>query len=81
MTNFEQLFQQQMSDPQFAQYYHEARIERLLDDVLNTLKEKISHNEPKENLLKMIDSIQQQLHATTEHRSQNTPQKSVVAID
>lgn len=72
MTNYEQLFQQHMSDPQFVQYYYDARLERLFDGMLNTLKEKISHDEPKEHVLKEIDSIQQQLHLTVQHMSQST---------
>jgi hypothetical protein len=32
--------------------------------MLDTLKDKISRNEPKENLIRVIDSFQQQLHPT-----------------
>ena len=49
MTNYEQLFHAQMQDPQFVKAYYEARIERLVSEMLNTLKDKIIRNEPKEN--------------------------------
>ena len=62
MTNYDLFFQEQMRDIQFANAYYEARIERLIDEMLTTLKEKIRHDESKENLLTMIDSIQQQMH-------------------
>lgn len=60
MTNYEKLFQEQMQDPQFAKAYYDARLDRILKELLENLKEKISRNEPKEVLLKTIDSIQQQ---------------------
>ena len=41
------LFQSQMQDPQFAKAYREARLERILNDFLENLKEKISQNAPK----------------------------------
>ena len=47
-----------MKDPQFAKAYYDARIERMLNQLLEDLKEKISQNEPKEVILKSIDSIQ-----------------------
>ena len=77
MTNYEQLFQHHMKDPQFAQAYYDARIERLFDDMLMTLKEKIVHDEPKENVLKMIDSIQQQLHGTRNNVPSKTSRKAI----
>ncbi|MFQ5631645.1 MAG: hypothetical protein ACE5I1_22970 [bacterium] len=61
MTNYEKLFQKQMKDPQFAKAYNEARIERMINDFLENLKEKISKNEPKEVLLETIDSMQRQI--------------------
>lgn len=61
MTNYEELFQEQMKDPLFAKVYSEARLERMLSEILENLKEKISNNEPKEVLLESIDSIQQQI--------------------
>ena len=64
MTNYEKLFQAQMQDPQFVNAYYEARVERIVDEMLDTLKDKISRNEPKENLIQVIDSFQQQLHPT-----------------
>jgi len=60
MTNYEKLFQEQMKDTQFAKAYYDARLDRILNELFNNLKEKISKNEPKEVLLKTIDSIQQQ---------------------
>ncbi len=60
MTNYEKLFQEQMQDPQFAKAYYDARLDRILKELLENLKEKISKNEPKEVLLKTIDSIEQQ---------------------
>ena len=56
------LFKEQMKDPQFAKAYYEARLDRILTEMLNDLKVKISENEPKENLIRMIDSIQQRIH-------------------
>ncbi len=61
MTNYEQLFQEQMKDPEFAKVYHESRIERVFSELLENLKEKISNNEPKEVLLKTIDNMRHQL--------------------
>jgi hypothetical protein len=61
MTNYEKLFQEQMTDPQFAKFYTEARFERILNEMLDDLKEKISKNEPKEVLLQAVESIQKQL--------------------
>ena len=49
-----------MKDPQFAKAYYDARLDRILRELLENLKEKISKDEPKEVLLKTIDSIQQQ---------------------
>ncbi|MBW1704774.1 MAG: hypothetical protein JRJ86_06360 [Deltaproteobacteria bacterium] len=69
MTNYEQLFQAQMQDPQFVNAYYEARIERIVDEMLEILKEKIAHNEPKENLIRAIDSFQQQIHPTVSQES------------
>ncbi len=64
MTNYDLLFQEQMKDPQFATAYYEARWERLFGELLDTLRDKIDHNESKENLLQLIDSIQQQFQTT-----------------
>ncbi len=60
MTNYEKLFQEQMQDPQFAKAYYDARLDRILKELFENLKEKIANNEPKEVLLKTIDSIQKQ---------------------
>lgn len=60
MTNYEKLFQDQMNDPQFAKAYYDARLDRILKELCDNLKEQISHDEPKEVLLKTIDSFQQQ---------------------
>jgi hypothetical protein len=60
MTNYEKLFQEQMKDPQFAKAYYDARLDRILKELFENLKEKISKNEPKKVLLKTIYSIQQQ---------------------
>ena len=64
MSNYEQLFHTQMQDPQFVKAYYEARIERLVSEMLNTLKDKIIRNEPKENLIRVIESFQQDIHPT-----------------
>lgn len=61
MTNYEKFFQEQMKDPEFAKAYREARLERMLNEFLENLKDKISKNEPKEDLLNTIDSMQRQL--------------------
>ena len=51
MTNYEQFFHEQMQDPQFAKAYYEARLERIVSEMLETLKEQITRNEPKERLI------------------------------
>ena len=61
MTNYEILFQEQMKEPQFAKAYYEAKLERMLKELFDNLKEKISNDEPKEVLLKTIDSMRKQL--------------------
>lgn len=64
MTNYEKLFQAQMQDPQFVKAYYEARVERIVGEMLATLKDKISNNEPRETLIRVIDSFQQQIYPT-----------------
>ncbi|MCH8127183.1 hypothetical protein IIC38_14700 [candidate division KSB1 bacterium] len=61
MTNFDKLFNEQKKDPEFVKAYHEAGIERLLNDFLDNLKERISKGEPKEVLLISINSMQRQI--------------------
>jgi len=61
MTNYEKLFQEQMKDPGFAKAYYDARLSRILNDLFENLKEKISRDEPKQVLLNTIDSLQKQL--------------------
>ena len=61
MANYEKLFQQQMQNPQFVKAYHEAKLERKLDEMLEDLKEKITRNSPKEVLLQAIDELQHQI--------------------
>ena len=70
MSNYEKLFQAQMQDPQFVKAYYEARVERIVDEMFNTLKDKISHNEPKESLIRVIDSFQKQIQPTDFQESQ-----------
>ncbi|MBF0412589.1 MAG: hypothetical protein HQK70_07755 [Desulfamplus sp.] len=64
MTNYQELFKRQMDNPEFAKAYHEARLERVISEMLTALKDKIVHDEPKENLLYMIDSIQHTVEVT-----------------
>lgn len=52
-----------MKDPQFAKAYLDARLERLLIEFLENLKEKISQNESKEALLRTIDSMEEQIYS------------------
>jgi hypothetical protein len=61
MTNYEKLFQEQIKDPEFAKAYYESRLERIFNDLLENLKEKINSDEPKEILLKTIDNMQHQM--------------------
>ncbi len=61
MTNYEQLFQEQMKTPDFAKAFHEVRLERVMNDMLESLEEQIVHNTPKEALLQTIDSFREQL--------------------
>ena len=56
MSNYQKLFQAQMQDSQFVKAYYEAQVERVVDEMLNTLKDKIYHNESKESLIGVIDS-------------------------
>ena len=77
MTNYEQFFQAQMQNPQFVKAYYEARVERIVDEMLDTLKDKIVRNEPKESLIRVIDLFQQQIHPTIPEGSHSTSQKPV----
>jgi len=61
MTNYERLFQEQMKDPQFVKFYAEAGIERILNEMLDDLKEKIANKEPRKILLETVESIQRQI--------------------
>ncbi|MGE0087498.1 MAG: hypothetical protein AB7S75_24075 [Desulfococcaceae bacterium] len=61
MTNYEKLFQEHMKNPEFAKFYFEAGTERMLNELLDSLKQKISDNEPHEILLKTVESIQVQI--------------------
>ncbi|MFO1433564.1 MAG: hypothetical protein U1F76_26295 [Candidatus Competibacteraceae bacterium] len=58
MTNYEILFKEQMSNPEFAKAYYAARIERQIDEML---KEKISPDEPKEVLIETIRAFRGRL--------------------
>ena len=78
MTNYEQLFQAQMQNTQFVKVYYEARVERIIDEMLDTLKDKIVRNEPKESLIRAIDLFQQQIHPTIPEGSYLTSQRPVV---
>ncbi len=64
MTNYEQLLKEQIKDPLVAKAYHEARVDRMVQEMLDELRGKISRNESKEVLLRTIDAIQQQFHRT-----------------
>lgn len=74
MTNYEQFFQAQMQNPQFVKAYYEARVERIVDEMIDTLKDKIVRNEPKESLIRVIDLFQQQIHPTIAEGSHSTSQ-------
>jgi hypothetical protein len=67
MTNYEKLFQEQMKDSDFAKFYAEARVERMINDMLDHLKQKISDNEPREVLLDAVESIQQQIKGSLQN--------------
>ena len=69
MTNYEQLFQDQMQDPQFTKAYYETRVERIVNNMLETLKDKIVRNEPRENVIRLINSFQQQIHTIVPQES------------
>ena len=69
MTNYEELFQDQMQNPQFVKAYYEARVERIFDEMLETLKNKIVHNEPREKVILLIDSFQRQIHTIVPQES------------
>ncbi len=61
MTNYENLLREQMQNPEFAKAYHEAKLERKLDEMLDDLKEKIDRNASEKVLLDTINSIQHQI--------------------
>jgi hypothetical protein len=61
MTNYEKLYQEQMKDPEFAKAYKDARLERMLNEFLENLKERISRDESEETLLNTINSMQKRL--------------------
>ena len=61
MTNYEKLFREQMRNPEFAKAYHEAKLERKLDELLDALTEKIARNASEKVLLDTINSIQHQI--------------------
>ena len=61
MTNYEKLFREQMRNPEFAKAYHEAKLERKLDELLDDLKEKIDRHAAEKVLLDTINSIQHQI--------------------
>ena len=67
-----------MQDPQFVNAYYEARVERIVDEMLDTLKDKIVNNEPKESLIRLIDSIRRQIHPNVPQES--PPSQRPVAI-
>ena len=50
-----------MKDPQFAKSYAEASIERMVNEMLDDLREKIMKNEPSEVLLGIIESFRKQI--------------------
>ena len=64
MTNYEKLFQTQMQNSQFVKAYYGVRVERIVDEMSNTLKDKSVRNEPKKSLIRVIDLFQQQIHPT-----------------
>lgn len=62
MTNYEQFFQDQMKNPQFAKAYYEARVERVVNGMFEILKDKVKNDESKDNLIQIINSFQDQIH-------------------
>lgn len=60
-ANYENFFQEQIKNPEFAKAYREARLERILNEVLEILKEQIYKNESKGTWLKTIDTMEKQL--------------------
>ncbi len=67
MSNYDELFFNQMRDPEFAKAYYEARIERVVTELLDIIKDKIQHDEPKDNLLLMLDKLQENVHDSICH--------------
>ncbi|MBF0099831.1 MAG: hypothetical protein HQK77_02890 [Desulfobacterales bacterium] len=41
MTNYDQLFQEEMRNPKFATAYYDSRLERIITEMVDSLKEKI----------------------------------------
>jgi uncharacterized protein YeeX (DUF496 family) len=67
MTNYEQLFQEQMENSHFAKAYYEVRFERKFIELLENLKDKIIRNEPKEELVGTVESIQKHINFAISH--------------
>ena len=63
MTNYEIFFQEQMGNSEFAKAYYESRLNRIFDELLENLKEKIIRNEPKEELIGTVNLIQNHIHS------------------
>ena len=78
MTNYEKLFQKQMKDPYFVKVYNEAKLERMLNEFFENLKEKISMNESKDVLLRTINSMQRQIGWISQNQlTENLAEKSI----
>lgn len=67
MSNYEELFSNQMRDPEFAKAYYEARIERIVTEIFDIIKDEILHDEPKDKLLLMLDKLQANIHDSICH--------------
>ena len=57
MTNYEELVQEYMKDPEFAKGYLEEKRKLDLEDKLEELKQKVLNSEPKEEIVKIIETI------------------------
>lgn len=70
MTNYDRLFESQMQDPQFVKAYYHARVDRVIDEVLEGLKYRIAREESRESLIEAIGSLQQKIHSGLSQHTQ-----------
>lgn len=66
MTNFEKLFNKELKNPEFRREFMKARIERLLTDSLNEIKNKPKKNIPKKDIIYFINNLEKNISKQVE---------------